>query len=89
MSTRVLCFAHLLVGAICVLVAALLTGFGHGSDLAAGLFGAGAALFPTAPSGLLNRTGGTLVQDTVSAVKAGANIAAGPVATTIPPGGSA
>lgn len=66
-----------------ILVAALMNGFGHGSDVTTAMFGVGATLLPTAPSGLLRRqagTTGTLIPDTLNAVMAGASIAAGQVA---------
>jgi hypothetical protein len=87
-SDRALCMIHLATGFILIIVAALLNGFGHGTDITTAMFGVGAALLPTAPSGLLRRSGtqgqGTLIPDTLSAVVAGAQIASG-IAPSPPP----
>lgn len=79
---------HLATGAILVIIAAVLEATGNGGTVTTAMFGVGATLLPTAPSGLLRRqTGqtGTLIPDTLAAVSAGAAIAHGTV-PVVPPG---
>lgn len=85
LSDRALCFAHLFIGAALIVLAAVMDGYGHGGGIVTALFGAGATLLPTAPSGLLRQKGGTLVADTVAAVAAGGAIASGQSAEVVLP----
>lgn len=86
MPPTILCLAHLVAGLALVLVGGILTAYGHSGVGADIMIGAGATLLPTAPSGLLRaKSTGSLVNDTIAAMQAGAAATVLGHSTTPPP----